>query len=170
LSGTEYITIFLSSKNYNKNELAKLYESRWQVEITFRDIKRTMNMEALSCKTAEMVKKEIGVHFLGYNLIRVLISEACVKHNALPYHVSFKGTLQLLNQFMLYNLVSTRRQVLFDELLRLIITNKIGHRAGRVEPRALKSERRNRFCTMKKPREILRNSLIQKKCRKYATS
>jgi hypothetical protein len=175
VNGKAYITTLLCNKKYHKKELAKLYEFRWQVEIALRDIKRTMNMEMLSCKTAEMVKKEIGVHFLGYNLIRVLVAQACIKYRVIPYQVSFKGCLQLINQFMPYYPIvdSKLRQLLFNELLKLIVSNKVGHRPGRIEPRALKSEKRNRFCTMKKPRETLRNYLLHQrnmKMLKYATS
>jgi len=168
VGGRVYITTFLSSKKYNKKELSRLYDFRWQVEITLRDIKRTMKMEMLSCKSAEMVKKEIGVHVLGYNLIRILMAEACMKYNAIPHQVSFKGSLQLLNQFLPYfsSSVSSIRKQLFSELLRIIVTNKVAHRPGRVEPRALKTEKRNRFCTMKEPRAIMRNRLLQQRDRR----
>ena len=43
----------------------------------------------LSCKTPAMVRKEIGIHFLAYNCIRLIMAEACVKHDAFPMCLAF---------------------------------------------------------------------------------
>jgi hypothetical protein len=165
--GRIYVTTLVNHKKYNKKELATLYEFRWQVELKIRDIKITMNMDMLSCKTPEMVRKEIGVHFLGYNLIRILIAEACMRHDFIPYKVSFKGAVQLLNQFMPHFSKSIKNaninEVLFSELLKLIVKNKVGNRPGRVEPRAVKSERRKTFRTMKRPRIVEKRELERKR-------
>jgi len=164
-NGKTYITTLLHHKKYNKNELAKLYGFRWQIEITIRDIKITMNMNMLSCKTPEMIRKEIGTHFLGYNCIRILMAEACIKYNVIPYQISFNGTLQLLNKFMPYftkkNAHTNER--IFSNLLRLIVKNKVGNRPGRLEPRMLKSGRRKRFETLTSPRIIEKIKLEQKR-------
>ena len=103
VAGNVYVTTFLNSKKYHKKELAKVYEMRWHVEINLRSIKAIMNMDMLSCKTPEMVRKEIGIHFLAYNFIRVIIAEACTRHNAIPWKI---GVLQrppenALNNFSL---------------------------------------------------------------------
>lgn len=161
--GKIYVTTML--KKYPKKELSILYKFRWQIELTIRDVKITMNMDILSCKTPEMIKKEIGIHFIGYNIIRILIAEACAKHNFIPYQVSFKGAVQLLNKFMPYFDENPRNQTakLFSELLKKIVTNKVGNRSGRLEPRAVKSERRKTFRTMRKPRMIEKKRLIRKR-------
>lgn len=163
IDGKIYVTTVL--KKYSKKELSILYKFRWQIELTIRDVKITMNMDILSCKTPEMIKKEIGVHFLGYNIIRILIAEACTKNNSMPYRVSFKGALQLLNKFMPYFNGKSLNEAdkLFSELLRIIATNKVGDRPDRLEPRAVKSERRKIFRTMKKPRMIEKQRLIRKR-------
>ena len=163
--GRVYVTTLMNDKKYHKKELMNLYEFRWQIELTIRNIKVTMNMDILYCKTPAMVKKEIGVHFLGYNLIRMLIAEACAKHDSIPYQVSFKGCVQLLNQFIPYfnNSDKILNKDLFSELLSKIVKNKVGNRPGRQEPRAVKSDRRKRFRILKKPRIIEKEQLIRKR-------
>ena len=74
------IVSLLNSKKYHKKELAKIYKLRWHIEINLNSIKTIMRMDMLSCKSPEMVKKEIGVHLLAYNIIRIIIAEACQKH------------------------------------------------------------------------------------------
>ena len=99
-----------------------------------------MSMDMLSCKTPEMVIKELGIHFLAYNFIRIIMAEACIKNRALPWKISFKGAIQLLNAFMPYFLNSSvvKNQMLYDRMLALIVKNKVGNRPGRVEPRLVK--------------------------------
>ena len=68
------ITTFLDAQEYLPEDLAELYWQRWQVELDFRSIKETMRMGELRCKTPAMVRKELWVHLLAYNLIRGMIA------------------------------------------------------------------------------------------------
>jgi hypothetical protein len=70
------ITTMLSAADYPKKALAALYQKRWHVEVDFRNIKTTLGMNILSCKTPEMCRKEIWTYFLANNLIRLLMSQA----------------------------------------------------------------------------------------------
>jgi hypothetical protein len=164
VAGKVYITTFLSTKKkYHKKELAAIYERRWEVEINLKSIKDIMGMDMLSCKTPDMVRKEIGTHFLAYNCIRILMAEACEKHNTLPWKISFKGTVQLLNEFMPHFLNSSKSQnkLLYANLLELIVKNKVGNRPGRVEPRAVK-RRPKSFPRLQRPRIVEQKRLMKK--------
>lgn len=170
--GIVYVTTFLNHKEYHKADLAKLYESRWQVEINLRSIKSILNMDFLSCKTPDMVEKEVGIHFLAYNIIRVIMAEACSAHGKVPNAISFKGTVQLLNQFMTkYSTTATEKNAsLYQEMLALVVCNEIGKRPGRVEPRKVKRRRRP-FTLLDRSRQTeiakLKNRKIQREI-KYA--
>ncbi len=163
VKGKIYVTTLLKHKKYHKKELAKAYEIRWQLEINLKSIKETMNMDMLSCKTPEMVRKEIGIHFLAYNFIRIIMAEACAQHDAIPNQVSFKGTVQLLNKFMPHFINANRKtnQAMYSELLKNIVKNKIGNRPGRIEPRRVK-RRPKPFDTLNRPRFIEKAKLERK--------
>jgi hypothetical protein len=128
-----------------------------------KSIKAIMDMDFLSCKTPEMVRKEIGVHLLAYNFIRIIIAVVCKKYNALPWKISFKGTVQLMYSFMPYfvNSSAEKNTMLYAEILKLIVQNKIGNRPGRVEPRAVK-KRPKAFPLLSKPRVVERMKLMKK--------
>jgi IS4 transposase len=66
----------LSATDDPKKALAALYQKRWLIEVDFRDIKTTLGMNILSCKTPELCRKEIWTYFLANNLIRLLMSQA----------------------------------------------------------------------------------------------
>lgn len=163
VNGNVYVTTFLNSRKYHKQELGRIYERRWDVEINLKSIKEIMNMDFLSCKTPEMVRKEIGIHFLAYNFIRIIMAEACEKHNAIPSKVSFKGSVQHINSFSSYFLNSSeeKNKMLYAEMLQLIVQNKTGNRPGRVEPRAVK-RRPKAFPSLSRPRSVEKKRLMRK--------
>ncbi len=154
IKGKVLITTLLSPKDASKTALKSLYKSRWQIEVDFRNIKTTMGMETLSCKTPEMSEKEIGGYFLAYNLIRLLMAQSALLADIVPRQLSFKHTLQLWlawNQQGAWIDHETNQELLFV----LIAQQKIGHRPGRIEPRAVK-RRPKPFALLMKPREEAR--------------
>lgn len=163
VNGTVYVTTLLKHKKHNKKELLELYKMRWQVELNLKSIKAILGMDILSCKTPAMIKREIAVHMLAYNIIRIIMAEAAVRHDVNPLHLSFKGALQLLNNFMpnFFILPKDICRKLFLELLKCITENQVGNRPGRVEPRVVK-RRQKPYQRMQQPREILRKKLVKK--------
>lgn len=152
VGGVIYMTTLLERKTYSKRALWQLYQRRWEIETHLNSIKTTMQMDTLSCKKPAMIRKEIGIHFLAYNIIRELMTQACLHKSRLPSHVSFKGTIQLLKEFLPFLLYSPQKKnTLYTTLLRLITTKKVGDRTGRVEPRLLKP-RRQKFPNLKQTR------------------
>jgi len=128
------VTSLLCDKKTSKKALGSLYKQRWHVELDLRNIKTTLGMEILSCKTAEMNEKEMWVYFLAYNLIRLIMAEAANQNGILPRELSFKHSLQLW-------LIWTRQTYKHDDtqtLFMLIAQRRVGNRPGRVEPRAVK--------------------------------
>ncbi len=87
------ITTLLDPITYPAHEIAELYLQRWDVELFFRDIKTTMGMDVLRCKTPLMVQKEITMHFIAYNCIRRLMVEASIKQEVSVRRISFKGSV-----------------------------------------------------------------------------
>jgi len=162
IAGRIIITTLLDCKKYTKKVLATIYFSRWQVEINIKGVKDIMGMNILSCKTPEMVRKEIGIHFLAYNIIRIIMAEACSKYGSNPNSVSFKGTIQLLNACMPYFIQGQiTNDGLYDFMLRNLVKNKVGNRPGRCEPRLVK-RRPKPFRTLKKSRYIEKERLTRK--------
>ncbi len=58
-----------------------------------------MQRDVLRCKTPEMVRKEVWMHLLAYNLIRTVMAEAAERAKLRPREVSFKGALQTLTAY-----------------------------------------------------------------------
>jgi hypothetical protein len=93
--GKILVTTFLSPKETPKHVLKALYRQRWNVELDLRNIKTTLGMEHLRCKTPEMAIKELWVYLLAYNLIRLLMAQAALLADQIPRQLSFKHTVQI---------------------------------------------------------------------------
>ena len=94
-----FVTTLLDSESYPASELADLYFQRWQVELFFRDIKTTMGMDVLRCKTPDMIRKELLMHLIAYNCTRCLIFDASDKENIAIKRISFKASIQAIRQW-----------------------------------------------------------------------
>ena len=82
------VTTLLNPKVYTKAKLAQLYQFRWEVEVDLRHVKTTLGMEMLRGKTPQMVRKEIYVHLMAYNLLRALMWQASKRAGVSPLRVS----------------------------------------------------------------------------------
>src|SRR5438445_2759891 len=85
------LTTLLDPKLYPVEQLIGLYVRRWALELCFRDIKSTMGMEYLRCKSPDMAQKELLAYLLAHNLIRCVIAEAVACYDVDLSRISFKG-------------------------------------------------------------------------------
>lgn len=152
------ITTLLHSKEAPKQALKALYRSRWHIELDIRNIKTTMGMESLSCRTPEMAEKEMWIYFLAYNFIRIIMAESAKLACVLPRALSFKHTLQLwLIWHRQWLIVDADRQ---QRLFELIAQQQVGKRPGRVEPRAVK-RRPKPYSLLMKHRHVAQGEIRQ---------
>jgi hypothetical protein len=159
-------TTLLDALAYPKADVAELYHHRWSVELDVRSIKQTLKMDVLSCKTPEMVRKEIWTHLLAYNLTRQVMAQAAASSGKTikPRELSFAGAVQTLCAFRwLLVLGEEGRQGTFaSALLVALLTHRVGDRPGRVEPRKVK-RRRKAHRLLTRPRQQERERLKQGK-------
>lgn len=152
------VTTLLSARKVSKSELGKLFRRRWNVELDLRAIKTTLQMAELSCNTPQMNEKELWVHFLAYNLIRLLMAQAAVRAAVHPRMLSFKHTVQLWSAWIARRLCRPR-DACIELLFTLIGQLRVGNRPGRVEPRARK-RRPKPYPWLKIPRAQARAQIL----------
>ena len=133
------VTTLLDATKYPASALANLFQQRWNAELDIRSIKTTMAMEMLRTKTPDMVRKEIGMHLLAYNLIRGVMAEAARGREVQPRELSFNGARQTMRAFEETHLYEPKQIAAdFPLLLNLISQKRVGDRPDRNEPRAVK--------------------------------
>ena len=129
------VTTLLDAEQYPPEEIALLYRRRWQAELHLRSLKIVLQMDHLRCKTPERVRNEFYTHLLGYNLIRGVMAAAAFQSGKSPWEISFKGTLQTLNQFLPILLSKVSSEAWCEALLTAVATHIVGDRPDRFEPR-----------------------------------
>ena len=99
VNGRILVTTLLDPTIATAHALGVLYKMRWNIEVDFRTIKATLEMDVLRCKSQAMVEKEIAVYFLAYNLVRWAMAKAALLADILPRALSFTGAKRLLGAF-----------------------------------------------------------------------
>jgi hypothetical protein len=156
-------TTLLEEAEYSAADIGDLYHQRWHAELDIRAIKVTLNMDILSCKTPEMVRKEVWAHLLVYNLVRKVLAQAALAGDVVPRQLSFAAAVQTLDAFRWLLVAGSagpdRRLV--EALLLALRVHVVGNRPGRVEPR--ENKRRPKGKRMMKPRAQRRAELLRGK-------
>jgi len=129
------VTTMLNHRTVSKNDLGELYAQRWNVELDLRNLKTTTGMDVLDCQTPQMNEKQLWVHLLAYNVIRLLMAQAASNAGVDPRGLSFKHTVQLWTEWTARGLSATKDS---GRLFTLIAQCKVGNRPGRIEPRMRK--------------------------------
>ena len=165
------ITTLLDDTTYTASEIADLYYRRWDVELFFRDLKTTMGMDILRCKTPSMVRKEILMYFIVYNCIRCLICKSAAGAGVPIRQISFKGALQAIRNWeplLNPSQQSPReRKRMVAELYDVLGHTLIDERPDRSEPRCVK-RRPKPFQHMTAPCNIMKENPHRGKRRKKA--
>jgi len=147
-------TTLLDPVKYPAEALCELYLKRWRVELYFRDIKVTLGMDVLRCKSPAMVEKEISMHAIAYNAIRAIMQEAAATHNAPLDRMSFKGTVDTVREWAsVFSQKKSKRERtrLYGRMLGIVAADEVPDRPMRSEPR-VKKRRPKTYQLMTAPR------------------
>jgi Transposase DDE domain len=161
VNGRILVTTLLDPKIVSARELGALYKMRWHIEVDFRTIKATLQMDVLRCKSRSMIDKEIAVCLLAYNLVRWAMTKAALLTDVLPRVLSFTGAKRLLSNFadQLRRTSGDEVHSLMAMILRSIATLRLPQRPDRIEPRA-KKRRPKKLPLLTVPRQTARDLIL----------
>lgn len=152
------VTTLLDPEKYPLADLGKLYRRRWEMELTLRNLKTTLQMDQLSCKTPANIERELRMHLLMHNLVRRLMLEAARQRRAPLSRISFAGALAAARRYAEALLQATskrKRDDLFAQMIRVLAEDQVPDRPGRREPRAMK-RRPKPYPLLTKPRSVFK--------------
>jgi hypothetical protein len=142
------VTTLLDETLYPKEAIAELYGIRWRVETHWRELKTTLKMRRLKCRTEAGIKKELAVYALAYNLVHAVMVRAAARQRTTPDRISFSDALRWL-------LSAAPGEALAD-----LVINPL--RPGRFEPRVIK-DYFDTYPRMTRPRRQFRVRLRSRK-------
>lgn len=139
------VTTLLDPRKYSVEELADLYNARWQIETNLKHLKCTMGMDVLRSKSVAGVQKELWMYLIVYNQVRLFMLDAAVRQGVSPDRISFIDALEAL----------CHGGPRVAATLKLLVNP---HRPGRHQPRVIK-RRKDRYTYMTRPRDELCKAL-----------
>jgi hypothetical protein len=134
-----------------------LYNHRWEIEVSYRELKVEQQMEGgLRSRTVEGIHYEVAGHVLHYLLLRWLMVEAAVQAGLSPLRLSFKGALAEVEQ-MGPAARAAEGQWLEQELLprlhQRMASHVVAERPARQYPRKPKERRASKNAADKRHQE-----------------
>lgn len=147
------ITTLVDPKAFPKDAFVELYRKRWMAELFLKDIKISLGMDVLKCKSPAMVHKELRMHIIAYNIIRNLMLKAGNLYGVTTFRMSFKGTIDTLREWspIMRLLKEEKGLEMMKLLLKYLAEDIVPYRPNRNEPRTRKRRPKN-YQLMNKPR------------------
>ena len=99
----ETILTNLEKTEYSPERLKVLYESRWGIETSFRDLKYTIGMLNFHSKKVMCVQQEIYAHLIMYNFAEMITSHVVIdkKQRKYTYKANFSVAAHVCRLFFL---------------------------------------------------------------------
>lgn len=72
----EYLASNLSQEEISTEEMSKLYNLRWQIELNYHLLKESLKIETITSSKEELIKQDIYSQMLAFNLLQSFIADA----------------------------------------------------------------------------------------------
>ncbi len=128
----------LDPDKMSASNIGALYQKRWKVKLFIDDLKTTLGMAVLTTLSPAMIRRELLIHIIAYNLLRALMMHGKASSDG---DASFKGAIDRLNHWlpvMLSSNSTTVRRRLVTDLVEMVAEDQVPIRPFRREPRAVK--------------------------------
>jgi hypothetical protein len=155
------VTTLLDPQLYPAKEILQAYLRRWRLEMCLDDIKTSLQMEMLRCKSPVMCQKEVFTRLIAHNLIRCTMAQAASERDVPLDQISFKGSVDSVRQFaqaIAQARSKNQRHELWAELLKILAADLLPDRPDRREPRAVK-RKKNKYPRLRGPRSKFQDHL-----------
>lgn len=120
-------------------KLAELYRQRVHVETDIRNIKVVLRMKEFRGQSLSMLRKELALGMVAYNLVIQIRRLAAHQAGVEPRRLSFSGSWSLVKTVLLNPEEWTTEQFIrkFNQVIRGCGQRKIPNRPGRTYPRQI---------------------------------
>jgi hypothetical protein len=122
-------------------------------------LKTVLGLDALRCKSPDMVHRELLTLLVAHNLVRAVMAAAAREHAVPLERLSFTGSLHALRSFAAASAQATnttQRRRLWSALLLRLAADLVPLRPNRHEPRVVK-RRPKPYRRLDRPRHLYRD-------------
>lgn len=142
---TWLVTSLLDGAGYPPGAVVGLYGRRWRMETLLLQLKVRLSADVLRSKTADGVLKEVAARLAALNVVRAIMLEAAAAHGRDPTRLSFTHALRAILAFapVLATAPAWKLPAIYEAMLAEIGACVVPHRPGRLEPRAIRREKKH---------------------------
>ena len=100
----ECIITNLDRNEFSMEDIKELYNKRWGVETSFRELKYAIGLNALHSKKRKLIKQEIYAKILLYNFCQRIIQEVKIpkrEKRIYKYQINFTRAFHILKEFLI---------------------------------------------------------------------
>lgn len=128
----ETIITNVSKEELDSEDINKIYQLRWGIEISYHELKESMMITNISSSKDTIIKQEIYSQMMVYNIIRSITNDLNTQINQTNYKhqmkVNFNMAVGFVKRFLIKILIEDDKQkreelgeVLFDNILNNLI-------------------------------------------------
>lgn len=99
----ECIITNLDRDEFSVSEIKELYNKRWGIETSFRELKYAIGLNALHSKKRKLIKQEIYARVILYNFCQRIVQEIKIPEKSkrkYKYQVNFTRSFHILREFL----------------------------------------------------------------------
>lgn len=138
-------TSLLEAKDYPAAEIVQLYGRRWRIETAFEQLKVRLSADVLRSHSPDGIRKEFAARCIALNLVHAILLEAASVHHVDPMRISFAHAVRAILVFSpaLACEPIARLRDIYRAMISAIAHHLVPERPGRLEPRAIRRERKH---------------------------
>ena len=149
------VTSLLDGKKHPKEKILEWYLRRWEIEVSFRDMKTTLRYEFIRGRTPRIVNTQLGVLVLAYNLMRYVIARSRAPGKRLGIASTAAAVMAFAAAIPTLYAAGRSLARAFSRLVALVGADALGRRKRKNYVRAVK-RRPKPYPLLKKPRSEYR--------------
>ena len=99
----ECIITNLNRKEFPTDEIKQLYNKRWGIETSFRELKYALGLNALHSKKRKLIQQEIYARIILYNLCQRVVQKIEISENKKAkynYQINFTRSFHIIRSFL----------------------------------------------------------------------
>ena len=131
----ECIITNLPETDFNSTEIKNIYQMRWGIETSFRELKYAIGIAQFHAKKVDYIKQEIWTKLLLYNFCEIITTHVVVKQKESRkhiYQVNYTRAIRICCYFL-------RTKKTRSDIEKLIGHELLPVRPGRTDPRKVKT-------------------------------
>ena len=133
----ESVITNLDKDKFPADEIKKLYNLRWGIEISFRHLKYSADLSAIHARKRSSIRQEIWARILLYNLCIIMIQEA-IKHKTKS--LKYVYTVNITRCIHIIRNLAKRKGGIPPDLEKLLLNELLPIRPDRLDLRKVKNQ------------------------------